>query len=62
MPSTWYVCDVCSRQIPGDIFELKTKLWGIVCFQALKQELVDTRDEHNRERRELEMSQNELIK
>lgn len=31
-------------------------------FQALKQELVDTRDEHNRERRELEMSQNDLIK
>lgn len=31
-------------------------------LQALKQELVDTRDDHNRERRELEMSQNELIK
>lgn len=30
--------------------------------QALKQELVDTRDEHNRDRRELEMTQNELIK
>uniref|UniRef100_A0A1L8E5K3 Kinesin-like protein n=1 Tax=Nyssomyia neivai TaxID=330878 RepID=A0A1L8E5K3_9DIPT len=29
---------------------------------ALKQELVDTREEHNRDRRELEMTQNELIK
>lgn len=34
----------------------------VLNFQALKQELVDTRDEHNRERRELEMSQNDLIK
>lgn len=31
-------------------------------YMALKQELVDTRDEHNRDRRELEMTQNELIK
>ncbi|XP_031641022.1 kinesin-like protein Klp68D [Contarinia nasturtii] len=31
-------------------------------YMALKQELIDTRDEHNRERRELEMSQNDLIK
>ncbi|XP_059607814.1 kinesin-like protein Klp68D [Phlebotomus argentipes] len=29
---------------------------------TLKQELVDTREEHNRDRRELEMTQNELIK
>lgn len=31
-------------------------------YMALKQELVDTRDDHNRDRRELEMTQNELIK
>lgn len=31
-------------------------------WMALKQELVDTRDEHNRDRRELEMTHNELIK
>lgn len=31
-------------------------------YMGLKQELVDTRDEHNRDRRELEMTQNELIK
>ena len=29
---------------------------------ALKQEIQDTKDEHNRDRRELEMTQNELIK
>lgn len=31
-------------------------------YMALKQELVDTRDDHNRDRRELEMTQDELIK
>lgn len=31
-------------------------------WMTLKQELVDTRDEHNRDRRELEMTHNELIK
>lgn len=31
-------------------------------WMALKQELVDTREEHNRDRRELEMTHNELIK
>lgn len=31
-------------------------------YMALRQELVDTHDEHNRDRRELEMTQNELIK
>lgn len=44
--------------------ELKTrklKKYYTKCM-ALKQELQDTRDEHNRDRRELEMTQNELIK
>lgn len=31
-------------------------------YVTLKQELIDTGDEHNRDRRELEMTQNELIK
>lgn len=34
----------------------------LIYLQALKQELIDTRDEHNRDLRELEMTQNELIK
>ncbi|XP_053689941.1 kinesin-like protein Klp68D [Sabethes cyaneus] len=44
--------------------ELKTRKLK-KCYakcMALKQELQDTRDEHNRDRRELEMTQNELIK
>ncbi|XP_039441093.1 kinesin-like protein Klp68D [Culex pipiens pallens] len=44
--------------------ELKTRKLK-KCYakcMALKQELSDTRDEHNRDRRELEMTQNELIK
>lgn len=44
--------------------ELKTKKLKkcYTKYMALKQELIDTRDEHNKERRELEMHQNELIK
>ncbi|XP_065077851.1 kinesin-like protein Klp68D [Ochlerotatus camptorhynchus] len=44
--------------------ELKTRKLK-KCYakcMALKQELQDTKDEHNRDRRELEMTQNELIK
>lgn len=31
-------------------------------MQALKQEISETKDEHNRDRRELEATQNELVK
>lgn len=44
--------------------ELKTRKLK-KCYakcMALKQEIQDTKDEHNRDRRELEMTQNELIK
>lgn len=44
--------------------ELKTRKLK-KCYakcMVLRQELQDTRDEHNRDRRELEMTQNELIK
>lgn len=44
--------------------ELKTKKLKkfYAKYMGFKQELVDTRDEHNRDRRELEITQNELIK
>lgn len=44
------------------LFQMQNANIELFYSQALKQELVDTRDEHNRDRRELEMTQNELIK
>jgi kinesin family member 3B len=49
--------------LSGEV-ELKTRKLK-KCYakcMALKQEIQDTKDEHNREQRELEMTQNEMIK
>ncbi|XP_052862737.1 kinesin-like protein Klp68D [Anopheles cruzii] len=50
-----------SLQQEAELKTRKLKKCYAKCM-ALKQELQDTRDEHNRDRRELEMTQNELIK
>jgi kinesin family member 3B len=50
-----------SLQQEAELKTRKLKKCYAKCM-ALKQEIQDTKDEHNRDRRELEMTQNELIK
>lgn len=50
-----------SLQQEADLKTRKLKKCYAKCM-ALKQEIQETRDEHNRDRRELEMTQNEMIK